>query len=282
MKMKFMRVIAAAVAIFGIGLAQAKVTEAEFQDHVLSYLKKEYASHEFRKSTDPLVIQMGSAELGLQNIYATYKAKEFKESDLSPLLKEHFARIIKSLKKADERATPSWDQARAKVRPQFAPRSYTEKIPLVYETLDEYIVSAYVIDSDEGYQYITEDNLKHWNIDIPELRAAATDNLDAASREMAMQVSNGDEKFIALQVLDGYDAARILMPGFRTLLAERLGSPFYVALSNRDFLVMWSGQNSRAFKEFAENKAKTNFQVEPYPLSPNVFLVTPDGIERSK
>lgn len=279
-KNKLIHILVATVAILWHFPAEAKMTESEFQEHVLSFLTDTYVSYEFKKSPEPLIIKMDSVELGLQNIYATYSAKEFEQSELPGLLEDHFSRVIGSIKTSSERATPPWAQARGMVRPQLAPRNYTEKIPLVHEALDEYIVSAYVIDSDAGYQYVLEDDLKKWKIGVPELRAAANENLEAASREMAMQASNGQEKFIAVQVLDGYDAARILMPGLRKFLAEQLGSPFYAALSNRDFLVVWSGQNSQAFKEFAANKARKDFQTQPYSLSPNVFRVTPNVVER--
>src|SRR5690606_20462964 len=277
---KLVHILVATVAIFWHFPAEAKMTESEFQDHVLSFLTDTYVSYEFKKSPEPLIIKMDSVELGLQNIYATYSAKEFEESELPSLLEDHFSRVIGSITTASERVIPSWDQARGMVPPQLAPRNYTENTPLVHEALDEYIVSAYVIDSDAGYQYVLEDDLKKWKIGVPELRVAANENLEAASREMAMQASNGQEKFVAVQVLDGYDAARILMPGLRKFLAEQLGSPFYAALSNRDFLVVWSDQNSQAFKEVAANKARKDFQTQPYSLSPKRFRVTPEGIQK--
>ena len=56
-----------------------------------------------------------------------------------------------------------------------------------------------------------------------------------------------------------------------------LGNPFYVALPNRDFLVMWSAENSAGFQQFAKYKAQEDFKAQAYPLSPAVIRVWADG-----
>src|SRR5690606_12136213 len=109
---KLVHILVATVAIFWHFPAEAKMTESEFQDHVLSFLMETYVSYEFKKSPEPLIINMDSVELGLQNIYATYSAKEFEESELPSLLEDHFSRVIGSITTASERVIPSWDQAR--------------------------------------------------------------------------------------------------------------------------------------------------------------------------
>lgn len=55
----------------------------------------------------------------------------------------------------------------------------------------------------------------------------AIENLGAASREMQMHASEGEDvNFVALEAKDRFEATRILVPGLGGFLASRLESPF--------------------------------------------------------
>jgi hypothetical protein len=79
-----------------------------------------------------------------------------------------------------------------------------------------------------------------------------------------------------VQERDGYAAVRIVLPSLRRRIAAKLGSPFYMGVPNRGFLVCWSRDFGKA-DDFREQVAN-DFEGRPHPLSPVVFLVDEHGI----
>lgn len=256
--------------------------KSQFQSKVYEYLKSNYSGYSFEMGATADVIKLGEIEIGLQNIYNTYSKESLDRKQLDLLLADHFSRLLPQILNQDSDSLVPWVEAKSKVRPQLAPKEYLDRLALVSDTLDEKVIIACVIDSENGYKYVTAEDLREWNISQKELMDQAISNLDQASKKIPLQVSLDREKFIGIQVMDGYDAARILIPGIRRFAAEKLGSPFYAALSNRDFLIMWSGENSEGFKSFAIDKTAKDYIEQPYPLTPNVFRVTESTIDVAK
>ena len=77
---------------------------------------------------------------------------------------------------------------------------------------------------------------------------------------------------------DGYDATRLLLPGFRRFAAQHLGESYYAAIPHRDALVLWAKDCSRDFSTRLVAHLGSQFRGEPYPLTDRIFEVGPDGI----
>lgn len=86
----------------------------------------------------------------------------------------------------------------------------------------------------------------------------------------------GKGHWLALQETDGYSAVRIGIPSVRRRITEQLGSPFFMAIPNRNFLVCWSQDFPKA-EEF-EARVEEDFAGRPHPLSPLVYVVDERGI----
>lgn len=272
-------ILAFLISFACISFASAPMDADDFQSYVYDYLITTYKDREFRKSDDKLIIQMGEVELGLQNIFKIYKEENLTKHDLDKLLNERFKEILNRLDTEEMDEISDWEKARHIIRPQIAPIEYKEKVPLVYDDLDSMVIVGYVIDQKHSYKYVTFDDIKRWSINKDTLSAVAINNLDKASKGISMHASLEEEKFIIIQVLDGYDAARLLIPELRQFIVSKLGSPFYAAIPNRDFLIMWSTDNSQNFIASTSAKVKSDFESQPYPLTPNIFLVTKSKIE---
>lgn len=252
----------------------AQMDKVEFQKYVHSYLKENYKGRDVEILKDPEVLSYGEAELGLQNIYNSYlQSKEDEKKDFEAYLKEHFDRIFKQLDANKEMESITWDKAKGAIRLQFAPSNYRINIPIVFKELDENVLTAYVIDDESGYRFVIQSDLDRWKIGKEALEAAALENVINNKNEIPMHVVDEKDKFIIVQVLDGYDAARILNPDFRKFISGKLGSPFNAAIPNRDFLIMWSTKNSEEFLGFVKRRINEDFETQPYPLSNNIFQV---------
>ncbi|MCE2593761.1 DUF1444 family protein [Motilimonas cestriensis] len=256
-----------------------QMDKASFQRYVFEYVQHKYDQYDFEKPDEVEIIKLGKIELGLQNLYNLYLQSKTTTTELDGMLGEHFDQLLPELTLSDKSELLSWREAKSQVRPQFSPVEYLDRVELAHRKLDEYVIIAFVLDQENTYRYITTEDLKLWNVTLAELSDIALSNLDESSHKIPMQMFLEQEKFIAIQAMDGYDAARILIPEFRAFVIEKLGEPFFAAFPNRDFLIMWSGDNSAGFKAFASDKAQQSFSEQPYSLTPNIFKVTRSAIE---
>jgi hypothetical protein len=221
---------------------------------------------------------MGDSQLGLQNLYNTYKLGGMQTAELDATLQEHFSSIFKQLDEEAGQGLPDWELAKARVRPQLAPKEYLEMIPLIYEPLDEFIIITFVLDEENSYRYLTEEDLSRFGISEAALKAAAIENLQLISETINLRETLETDKYIAIATGDGYDAARMLLPELRQFIATKLGTPFYAATPNRDFLFLWSLDSSESFHQNTARSVRADFDSQPYPLSPNIFVVDKSGI----
>ena len=262
--------------------AASLMSEREFQDYVYTYLQKNYKDRKFVKGVDPSLITNGTTELGLSNLYNKYKQAVAAGEVLDAMLKEHFTTLFRKIEKTDENDVKQWSVVKELVRPQIAPKEFQNRLPITHKGLDDYSSVAYVIDGENGYQYVTQDMFASWGITMDTLHATAVANLDKVSHKIPMQGTLEKNKFLIIAVGDGYDAARLLIPALRKFISSKLGTPYYAAIPNRDFLIMWSTSNSKDFTRSFTDKVEADFKSQPYPLTPNIFLVSDSDVRVTK
>ena len=134
-----------------------------------------------------------------------------------------------------------------------------------------------VLDSGDGYGYVRSEDREKWQVSESELFDQAQRNLEQSAREITIHEGRLGDKLLAIQENDGYDAARILVPAIRKQAAELLGEPFLVGIPYRDFIVMWSTENSTQFQSSTRATIAKDSAAQPYSISGDVFEVWADG-----
>lgn len=245
-----------------------------FRDRVLKYVRASFPKVKFEVSqTKEDVILAKDFEIGLQNIQAKFQQSDRSQQSFEQIVQEHFQFVLGS-----ERSVPDFATARDKLKPQIMPLEYTKQATILSFPFGRTLAIGIVLDMEEGYVYLNSENLAKWNKTEKELLDLAIANLDAGSRQMKMEASEGEEaKWVGIETKDGFDAARILIPNLRKFLASRLGSPFRFGIPNRDFLICWDASASARFSDFTTKKLEKDFASQPYPLSAHIFEIADDG-----
>lgn len=174
----------------------------------------------------------------------------------------------------------------AVARPRIMPRIQPESI---FETVDREQVAhvpwvngtviVFVIDMPEVTVSVSTEQMVRWGLQPDDLDMIARRNLVRYRPRMEMQMisskDGGRAAFVSLR--DGYDAARILMEGLHSRLANELGGNFLVATPARDvFLAISDGPAS--FVERVKERVTRDFERMPYPITTDFFIVTRDGV----
>ncbi len=250
----------------------------EFRDRVLEILRSEFPDEEFRIDDREGVIAWNNAEFGLHSLHTDAERYQISDEQLREAVVAHFDKIIKMTEVGKLVVPDSWEAARDRLRLQLMPAGLIrDGISVTYPMLDQVVVSV-VIDSPHGYAYVRNEDLVRWSISQFDLYEVACDNLKKASEGIEISFIEGPPPLIVLQTHDGYDAARVLLPEFREFAAQRLGSPFFAAIPNRDFLIMWSQTAEPNFHEHIKNQVRIDTTSQSHPLTSTILLVTEEKI----
>jgi hypothetical protein len=254
----------------------------EFRERVLQILREKFPDEEFVTGILPQVIRWKDVEFGLRNLHADLERTGASDELLRETIITHFGRVISMSEFSTNMLPKSWEAAKSRVRLQLMPSDFCrDGFSVTYPFLDSVLISV-VIDSENGYAYVRQEDLQNWQISLFDLYEVARENLKAASQGIEISVIEGPPGLIALQTQDGYDAARILLPELRKFASEQLGSPFYAAVPNRDFLIMWPSETNEEFHESMRSQVTSDFTSRSHPLTRTILLVSEDSIDISR
>lgn len=176
----------------------------------------------------------------------------------------------------------SLEFARTRIMPRIQPisifshlsREQVAHVPFVNDT-----VIVFVTDMPHMTVSITTEQLLRWHVTVDEVEQMARENLDQYVPELEVQLVESKEggRAAILSQHDGYDAARLLLGGLYDRLAGRLGGNFYVATPARDMFVAFT-PGPDPFVERLRERVNHDYRRLPYPIVPDFFYVTRDGI----
>jgi len=259
------------------GSAGGPMEPGPFQVFVLEVLRQHFPAESWAPAAEPDVILCGTdSRFGLQNLYAECRRLSLVGKDLEDAVIAHFRRTLRNAR--TKPADPEWFAVQASLRLQLVPAEYAEQAPILTFPFHRDVVVALVIDQPEGYSVVRAEDVTRWGIPAEDLYSTASDNLNAASSNVQAQFVPGPNRCIGVQEMDGYDAARLLVPQFRQFLAGHISLPFFAAIPNRDFLIAWAADCEPEFHEFARTKVVKGFGERPYPLTTEVFRADDNGV----
>ena len=263
--------------------ADCPIDPKALQTEVLAMLKQEFPIRTFQAGNSPDVIVTDKIELGLNSLRARIclASPPLSAKERVEVARTHFRTMLSIADPRPAGGPEGWASVQSQVMLQLMPVEYAQKFQddraLVSRPFIPEVAAAVVIDSERGYRYVRRIDLAQWKIGADALFEQAQKNLDKKSKAAKLQGSRGPDRFLAFEEKDGYDAARILLPWVRGEATKLLGDPFLVSMPNRDFLILWSAQNSAEFQKFTRQKARDDYRAQPYPLTPTTLRVWRDG-----
>jgi len=254
------------------------MNKTQFRTFVLSILHEQYPDRGFRAGEADELIVCGDEQFGLSNLHARCGDSRPDDPEFRQFIAEHFGKMIKLVEQHSQNDSPAWSVVKDRLRPQFMPARYIDQAPIVHLPLGDDVLIGIVLDSDAGYSYVRADDAALWGRTAAELFETAVANLSEASKQLPMAMFPEPNLAIVIETKDGYDAARLLLPGIRQFAAEKLGEPFFAGIPNRDFLIMWSRDASDEFQTFCRQKIGEDFHEQDHPLSPRILVATGDEV----
>jgi hypothetical protein len=249
------------------------MNESDFQDKVLKILRGSMDGYSVDKGDGSKVIKLlcpdqKTIELGLSNLYRQHLLDPYGEEDLRI---ELLRRITGLRGDSSNLAALPWNEVEQRIFPQLNQVDQLQELELICQPFDEDVITTLVVDFDDHYQYVTREHMNEWGVTEDEIMETAIINLHHSTEDIEIQFYDGDEKFVLVCGEDGYNAARILLPSMKDIASERLGTPFFAAIPNRNFLAMWSVWNKDEYHEHMQDEVINSFTTELHPLTPKVY-----------
>jgi uncharacterized protein YtpQ (UPF0354 family) len=173
--------------------------------------------------------------------------------------------------------TPSLAEVRPRLKPLVKHHDFVRGTSFVHRDLAGDLVVVYVVDGEKSMRPVFEEWLEGWGLDGEELEAIALENLlEDGGRGLEFRAAGPSPEQVDVLMLsrgDGFDATRVIQPGFHDMVSEHLGESFLVAIPNRDFLVAFRDREPAMIEHFrstAEEQART----EPWPLTGAILRVS--------
>ncbi len=227
--------------------------------------------------TGPRELLVNGRRLDLENVYRMVSTEPDRKSEI---VRHYLGQLFAT--EAESVASMSLEFARPRIMPRIQPVS-------IFEHLDEQMVAhvpfvndtvvVFVTDLPQMTVSITTEQMLRWGVDIEDVEEFAIENLDRYAPELEIQFVESKEggKAAIISEQDGYDAARLLLPGLYRRLASHLGGNFYVAIPARDMFVALSDQPEEFVERVAERVAADHKRL-PYPITSEFYYATLDGI----
>lgn len=252
--------------------------QRSFQRKVLVAARELFPDVEFTRSEDPYTILSNGQTLGLTNIFAHYLLGAKTDAELRSIVENHLRNVLNATDLIGQMGSADWAVARKTLMPQIVSISYTARAQMVHFPFpDDGLVVGFVLDTANAYIFVTENELVSWNVTADDLLNAAYENLARRSESIEMTCVPGENALAIINTLDGFDAARILLPEIRENIGNAIGLLFYFGIPNRDFLICWAKGSDKGFQNQIRAQIARDFEERPYPLCGKAFLAGPEG-----
>lgn len=254
------------------------LTRQQFVEHVMQIVRERFPLVKIARSElRSFALRINGHVAPLENLYRLIKLHP---DDMQHHVERWMVELLRAGEGIPDRDS-RFDDLRDRILPVIVNTQSLEvdaNAMITQPFLDELSI-AYAIDHDRTIAYVSRKQFVQWKVDLEDMHQVALDNLVTRSDAIqahAAQDEDGRVNLVLFQTMDGYDASRILLPDLHDRLREYLGSPFAAGIPNRDILLCF--RDDEDLLNRIRPQIKSDYHAMPHQISPNLLLVTPDGI----
>lgn len=227
--------------------------------------------------TGPFDLIVDGRHLGLENVYRMVLGDPERGTEI---VEDYLEKILDG----DEIGSTvlPLEMARHRIMPRIQPET-------IFDQLDREQVAhvpwvngtaiVFVLDMPQVTISLTVEQSVRWGLTMDDLEEISRKNLERYSPDLRIQLveSKDGGRAAIVNEHDGYDAARVLLGRLHERLSPELDGDFLVATPARDMFVAMTANPSH-FVDRLRKRVDQDYRRLPYPITPDLFLVTRDGV----
>jgi uncharacterized protein YtpQ (UPF0354 family) len=252
-----------------------------FRDRVLAALSAGLKSAKVGRVSGFDVFLTNGTRVHLGNLYATCLRTPGCEAEAI----SNFVSAVLSQAAADGEM-PAFGQACARLFPVLKTTAFLSRPlgsgtrlsdDLVWEGFHCELAVCFVYDTGDCARFVRAEDVRDWETSKDEVRWHALENLAASTALLEHGIAQTRfGKAVVVNANDGYDAARILLPGLRDALAPHLGESFLVAVPCRDLLVAF--EDRKKLVALIKRQVCEDAHLGAYGLTDELFACDGGGV----
>lgn len=260
-----------------LGGVMSQSSREQFVEQVIEVIKSRFPLVKVARSDQSFTLLIDGLPAPLENIY---RIVTLRPEDTQRQIERWIVEILRAAEGTPEESG-NFEEIKDRLLPVLladGPHDL-DASSIVSQSLVEGLRVAYAIDHDRTFSYLPRQTFKSWNMELDDLHEVAISNLISRSEAInahAAQDETGGVYLVLFQTMDGYDAARLLLPTLHERLRGYLGSPFVAAVPNRDILICF--KNESAVVDRLRDQIGKDYRQMPHQVTDKLFLVTADGI----
>jgi hypothetical protein len=130
---------------------------------------------------------------------------------------------------------------------------------------------CFVLETEGCFRFIRKEDIVKWRVEKEDVRRHALENLASSTEFVEHDIAETRYgRAVIVNVNDGYDAARILLPGLREAFYPHLGESFLVAVPCRDLLVAF--EHSEELLVMMKQWIRDDAHLGAYGLTDALFV----------
>jgi uncharacterized protein YtpQ (UPF0354 family) len=148
---------------------------------------------------------------------------------------------------------------------------------LLWEEFHCELAVCFVYDTGDCARFVRAEDVRDWDTSRDEVRWHALENLAASTALLEHGIAETRfGKAVVVNANDGYDAARILLPGLRDALVPHLGESFLMAVPCRDLLVAF--EDRKELLALIRRQVREDAHLGAYGLTDELFVCDGAGV----
>jgi len=217
-----------------------------------------------------LNVEESELKVSLDNVRRNYE----RDNDNSYITDLISAIVSHSSKKED------WENIKDKVYLQFFPNDF-EFENLIYEKVTNEFSKVFMVNTNNNFLFISNDDLIDWNLDLEELKSQVNLNLDIFLDKVQIEVEDVDNhKLGMINIEDVWlKSACLFSSKIKDLVKDNIGFPFYAVIPVRDFCYIFGEQDFGYFSERLGSVVVDEYEKSGYPITTEILKFSENGIE---
>ncbi len=225
----------------------------------------------------PMDLVVQGRHLGLENLWRIVSRDPARQQEI---IEHYFEKLLEGDEVGNTHMP--FRLVKPRIMPRIQPvgifehldREQVAHVPFVNDT-----VIVFVMDLPEVTVSVTVEQMVRWGVQSEDLEQISRENLARYRPDLQVRVVESETggRAAILSVLDGYDAARLLLDTLHSTLAPQLKGDFFVATPARDMFVAIS-RDPETFVDKVQQRVVRDYRRLPYPITDALFIVTRDGV----
>lgn len=215
-------------------------------------------------------VEESELKVSLDNVRRNYE-RDIDDSYITDLVNTI---VSHSSKKED------WENIKDKIYVQFFPNDF-EFENLIYEKVTNEFSKVFMLNTNNNFSFISDDDLIDWNLDLEELKNQVDLNLDTFLDKVQIEIEDIDNHKLGMIHIEEVwlKSACLFSSKIKDLVKNNIGFPFYAVIPVRDFCYIFGEQDFQYFSERLGSVVIEEYEKSGYPITTEILKFSETGVE---